>query len=361
MILVPGAQELAASIAHSYRWQRDEWWSGRQPYPNRPLDLESAADPRDPWAAIDPCLTVDAPGQVWAVDMMQIVARDGSLFLSVVIDAYDRNLMGWSLGTRISLKGLLGAIGMADQRCRLVGVEPRYRRLISPFVNVRFGWRCRAVGLVSDHPSTAEYYGCAVTEAFFAIVEHTVLVRGPLTHQAEARMALHCFIEGWYNTPHRHAPAGYRSPIDYEAMRPRPRPAARRGKQPRARAGSTGECNHDLQEDLHGRQEVLPVEDRPDQRAAEGVRALRSLHSSRGGMPRRILRPPQTAQNLRFGPERSLVLGLAAPLPCESAFSLFNKLRYANLASIHDMSPALGWDRRVADDYFSYTQRSSER
>ena len=40
----------------------------------------------------------------------------------------------------------------------------------------------------------------------------------PLRTQAEARMAVFEFIEGWYNPHRRHSGLTYNSPIEYESQ-----------------------------------------------------------------------------------------------------------------------------------------------
>jgi hypothetical protein len=57
----------------------------------------------------------------------------------------------------------------------------------------------------------------ATTEAFFATLECELLDRRSFRSQAEARMALFAFIEGFYDPTRRHSALGYLSPIEYEA------------------------------------------------------------------------------------------------------------------------------------------------
>jgi putative transposase len=54
-------------------------------------------------------------------------------------------------------------------------------------------------------------------EAFFATLECELLDRHSFRSQAEARMAVFHFIEGFYNPTRRHSAQGYLSPIEYEA------------------------------------------------------------------------------------------------------------------------------------------------
>jgi transposase len=53
-------------------------------------------------------------------------------------------------------------------------------------------------------------------QAFFATLEGELLDRRRVPTQAEARMAVFDFIEGWYSPPRRHSGLDYASPISYE-------------------------------------------------------------------------------------------------------------------------------------------------
>jgi hypothetical protein len=55
-----------------------------------------------------------------------------------------------------------------------------------------------------------------MADSFFATLECELLERRSFKTQAEARMAVFDFIEGWYNPHRRHSALGYQSPIDYE-------------------------------------------------------------------------------------------------------------------------------------------------
>ena len=55
-----------------------------------------------------------------------------------------------------------------------------------------------------------------MAESFFATLEREVLNRRRFRSQAEARLAIFQWLEGWYNPHRRHSSLGYLSPINYE-------------------------------------------------------------------------------------------------------------------------------------------------
>ena len=56
----------------------------------------------------------------------------------------------------------------------------------------------------------------ALAESFFATLECELLDRTKSRTQAEAKMAVLEFIEGWYNPRRPHSSIQYLLPIDYE-------------------------------------------------------------------------------------------------------------------------------------------------
>jgi hypothetical protein len=66
--------------------------------------------------------------------------------------------------------------------------------------------------------SVGDAYDNAMCESFFATLECELLDRHRFKTQAEARLALFSFIEGFYNPRRRHSSIGYLSPIEYELV-----------------------------------------------------------------------------------------------------------------------------------------------
>jgi putative transposase len=84
------------------------------------------------------------------------------------------------------------------------------------YTSIAFGLRCEQAGVRPSMGSVADCYDNAMCESFFATLECELLNQKSFRTQAEGRMAVFDFIEGWYNPHRRHSVLGYASPMAYE-------------------------------------------------------------------------------------------------------------------------------------------------
>ena len=88
------------------------------------------------------------------------------------------------------------------------------------YTSIAFGQRCQEVGVRPSTGSAGDCYDNAMCESFFATLECELLNRRRFRSQAEARMAVFEFIEGFYNPRRRHSALDYDSPMGYERRHP---------------------------------------------------------------------------------------------------------------------------------------------
>ena len=84
------------------------------------------------------------------------------------------------------------------------------------YTSLAFGRRCREAGVRPSMGSVGDAYDNALCESFFATLECELLDRDRFRTQANARLALFDFIEGWYNPRRRHSALDYLSRMMYE-------------------------------------------------------------------------------------------------------------------------------------------------
>jgi putative transposase len=156
-----------------------------------------------------------APNRLWVADITYVPTAAGFLYLAVVVDVFSRRVVGWSMATDLRSQLVLDALGMALAQRKPHGVI-HHSDQGGQYTSIGFGARCREAGVRPSMGSVGDAYDNAMCESFFATLECELLARRRFGSQAEARMALFSFIEGWYNPRRRHSGLGYLSPIDFE-------------------------------------------------------------------------------------------------------------------------------------------------
>ena len=164
---------------------------------------------------VDRNFSAEKPDLLWVADITYVPTTAGFLYLAVVIDACSRRVVGWSMATTLATSLVLDALDMALTTRRPNGVI-HHSDQGSQYTSLEFGRRCREAGVRPSMGSVGDAYDNAMCESFFATLECELLARRRFKTQAEARLALFQFIEGFYNRSRRHSSIGYLSPLDYE-------------------------------------------------------------------------------------------------------------------------------------------------
>ena len=157
----------------------------------------------------------DGPDRLWVADITYIPTWSGFLYLAMVLDVYSRRVVGWSMQTQLRTELILAALNMALTQRRPSEVIHHSDRGCQ-YTSYAFGKRCREAGVMPSMGSVGDAYDNAMAESFFATLERELLNRRRFKSQAEAKMAVFEWIEGWYNPHRRHSSLGYRSPVNYE-------------------------------------------------------------------------------------------------------------------------------------------------
>lgn len=148
-------------------------------------------------------------------DITYIPTLAGFLFLAVVLDVFSRRIVGWAMATHLRTELILDALNMALWQRRPEQVI-HHSDQGTQYTSIAFGRRCKQAGVRPSMGSVGDCFDNAMCESFFATLECELLDRSRFETQAEAKMAIFDFIEGWYNPHRRHSSIRYLSPINYE-------------------------------------------------------------------------------------------------------------------------------------------------
>ncbi len=120
------------------------------------------------------------------------------MYLAVVLDVYSRKVVGWAMENHLRTELVLAAIDMAITTRRPQSVI-HHSDHGCQYTSYAFGKRCREAGVMPSMGTVGDAYDNAMAESFFATLEREVLNRRLFRTQAEAKMAIFDWLEGWYN------------------------------------------------------------------------------------------------------------------------------------------------------------------
>jgi putative transposase len=103
--------------------------------------------------------TTEAPDLLWVADITYIPTWSGFLYLAVVLDAYCRRIIGWSMATTLATQLVLDALNMALATRRPNGVI-HHSDQGSQYTSMEFGHRCRDTGVRPSMGSVGDAYDC---------------------------------------------------------------------------------------------------------------------------------------------------------------------------------------------------------
>jgi putative transposase len=186
---------------------------------------------RDPAAVpaadlVERTFTPPAPDRLWVADITQQHTDEGWLYIAVVLDAFSRRIVGWSMATHLRTELVLDALDMAiTQRNPAPGLV-HHSDHGCQYTSLAFGRRLRETGLVASMGTVGDALDNAVAESFFATLECELLDRNHWSTRAGLRTAVFDFIEVFYNRQRRHSTLAYATPTSYEQQRASSAPAA---------------------------------------------------------------------------------------------------------------------------------------
>ena len=158
----------------------------------------------------------DRPDCLWVADITYVRTWSGWLYLAVVLDAFSRRVVGWSMADHLRTDLVLDALNMALWNRRPQPGVVHHSDRGCQYTSVAFGRRCREAGIFPSMGRRGDAYDNALAESFFATLETELLMRQSFPNRRTARLALFDYIEGFYNTHRRHSSLDHFSPVVFE-------------------------------------------------------------------------------------------------------------------------------------------------
>ena len=155
--------------------------------------------------------------QLWVADITYIRLEAEFIYLAVVIDAFSRRVVGWSLDRNIEDDLPLTALRMALEQRRPAAGLVHHSDRGSQYASIDYTDLLKARHCeisMSRKASPWENGGC---ESWMKTLKYEEVYRQEYRDLAEARASIRRFIEKVYNEKRLHSALGYMPPAEFEA------------------------------------------------------------------------------------------------------------------------------------------------
>ena len=159
--------------------------------------------------------TPSAPNQAWAADLTYVWTTEGWLYLAVVLDLFNREVVGWSIKPRMTADIVIDALTMAWFRRRPAPGLIHHSDRGSQYASHAFQDKLAEYGMVCSMSRKANCWDNAPTESFFNSLKNERVHGTRYETRAEAVADLFAYIEVFYNRSRRHSTLGYKSPTQF--------------------------------------------------------------------------------------------------------------------------------------------------
>ena len=163
-------------------------------------------------------LKPSAPDQIWVADITYVHLREAFAYLSVVLDAFSRKVIGWCFEDHVDAALAVAALDQAIlARCPPPNSVIHHSDRGVQYASAEYRQRLDAHAIQSSMSRPGNPYDNAKAESFMKTLK-TEEVNGKAFKNIDpARSEIAHFIDTVYNSERLHSALGYRPPLEFEA------------------------------------------------------------------------------------------------------------------------------------------------
>ena len=153
---------------------------------------------------------VPQPSKAWVSDITYIHTKEGFLYLTTIMDLYDRKIIGWSLSDGMSTNETTLASWKMAIRNRNVqkGLIFHSDRGVQ-YANNKFANVLDSYKVTRSMSRTGDCWDNAVAESFFKSLKTELIYGNKLITKEQMKLQIFEYIEIWYNQKRRHSALKY--------------------------------------------------------------------------------------------------------------------------------------------------------
>jgi transposase InsO family protein len=155
---------------------------------------------------------VTNPSKVWVSDITYIQTKEGFLYLTTIIDLYDRKMIGWSLSNTMNTEDTTLSSWKMAIKNRIVekGLIFHSDRGVQ-YANKKFANTIESYGVIRSMSRKGNCWDNAVAESFFKSLKTELIYGNKLITKEQMELEIFEYIEIWYNKKRRHSSLNYKT------------------------------------------------------------------------------------------------------------------------------------------------------
>ncbi|UUF13093.1 MULTISPECIES: IS3 family transposase [Flavobacterium] len=163
--------------------------------------------------------TTDKPSKVWVSDITYLQIERRFLYLTVIIDLFDRKIVGWNLSSVLSTNStILPAWNMAVSNRKVKDGLIFHSDRGTQYANKLFTTTLNTYGCMQSMSRKGNSFDNAVSESFFnSLKRELIYSQKRLLTPKEMRAEIFDYIENWYNKKRRHSALKYKTIEEFNA------------------------------------------------------------------------------------------------------------------------------------------------
>lgn len=156
-----------------------------------------------------------APNQVWTSDITYLWTEEGWLYLAIVMDLFNREVIGWSLKPRMTADIVTDALTMAWFRRKPAKGVLHHSDRGSQYASHAFQDKLKEYGMTCSMSRKGNCWDNAPTESWFHSFKNERYHGNSYKTKEEMKAVSFEYIEVFYNRVRMHSTLGYLSPVAY--------------------------------------------------------------------------------------------------------------------------------------------------
>jgi len=156
--------------------------------------------------------SVAETSKVWVSDITYIYTKEGFMYLTIIMDLYDRKIIGWSLSNGMSTnETTLASWKMAVRNRNIEADLIFYSDRGFQYANNKFANVLESYKVIRSMSRKGNCWDNAVAESFFKTLKTESIYGNKLISKEQMKLQIFEYIEIWYNQKRRHSALNYRT------------------------------------------------------------------------------------------------------------------------------------------------------